>query len=106
MPDIHGVETALRILNSKWKFLIICELNSGPKRFCELKKSINGITQKVLISNLRDLEKSGIINRKEYDGAKLKVEYSLTVLGYSMKPILDCLSEWGDSYNKTNSLVS
>lgn len=95
------VETALDILNNKWKFLIINELVNGPLRFCKLKNSISGISQKVLVSCLRSLENSNIIIRHEYNEPKLKVEYSLTVLGYSIKPTLDYLNEWGEAYKST-----
>ena len=81
------VETTLLLISDKWKVLIIRDLLPGKKRFGELKKSIGTISQKVLTSNLRAMEESGLISRKVYPEVPPKVEYSLTELGYSLKPI-------------------
>lgn len=85
------VETTLLLISDKWKVLIIRDLLPGKKRFGELKKSIGTISQKVLTSNLRAMEESGLISRKVYPEVPPKVEYSLTELGYSLKPILDAM---------------
>ena len=85
------VETTLLLISDKWKVLIIRDLLPGKKRFSELKKSIGTISQKVLTSNLRAMEESGLISRKVYPEVPPKVEYSLTELGYSLKPILDAM---------------
>ena len=77
------VETTLLLISDKWKVLIIRDLLPGKKRFGELKKSIGTISQKVLTSNLRAMEESGLISRKVYPEVPPKVEYSLTELGYS-----------------------
>ncbi len=94
------VEITMGLIGDKWKVLIIRDLLSGTKRFGELKKSLNGITQKVLTNNLRQMEKSGLINRKVYAEVPPKVEYSLTDTGWSLKPILDSMVAWGNNYIK------
>lgn len=70
----------------------------GTKRFGELKRSIGSVSQKVLTAQLRDMEEHGLVNRKVYAEVPPKVEYSLTDLGYSLKPILDALKNWGQEY--------
>ena len=94
------VEITMGLIGDKWKVLIIRDLLSGTKRLGELKKSLNGITQKVLTNNLRQMEKSGLINRKVYAEVPPKVEYSLTDTGWSLKPILDSMVAWGNNYIK------
>lgn len=98
------VEMTLELISTKWKILIIRELLDGTKRFGELKKNINNISQKMLTSNLREMEKNDLIDRKVYNVIPPKVEYSLTETGKSLKPILDVMSEWGTQYmsNKKN----
>lgn len=78
--------------------MIIRDLLTGTKRFGELKKSLSGITQKVLTNNLRQMEASGLILRKVYAEVPPKVEYSLSDTGLSLKPILDSMVEWGNEY--------
>lgn len=73
---------------------------TGAKRFGELKKSVTGITQKVLTSNLRQMEASGLVKRKVYAEVPPRVEYSLTKTGFSLKPILDSMVEWGNEYRE------
>lgn len=94
------VETTLTLISDKWKILIIRDLLSGTKRFGELKKSIEFISQKVLTSNLRQMEESGLVSRKIYAEVPPKVEYSLTELGYSLQPILTALEVWGKDYKE------
>ena len=94
------VEITLSLMADKWKFLIIRDLLTGTKRFGELQKSIGRVSQKVLTNNLRQMEKSGLINRKVYAEVPPKVEYSLTDLGKSLKPILDSMVNWGEDYRK------
>lgn len=96
------VETTLLLISDKWKVLIIRDLLPGKKRFGELKKSIGTISQKVLTSNLRAMEESGLISRKVYPEVPPKVEYSLTELGYSLKPILDAMYSWGEDFKKNH----
>ncbi len=92
------VETTLTLIGDKWKVLILRDLLPGTKRFGELKKSIGGVSQKVLTAQLRDMEANGLVNRKVYAEVPPKVEYSLTDLGHSLKPILDALWDWGEEY--------
>lgn len=99
------VETSLMMLNSKWKFLILRELLTGTKRFGELKKAVGTITQKVLTSNLRDLEENGIVERKVFPEIPPRVEYTLSDIGYSMAVILDAMAEWGSAYRELLKLL-
>lgn len=101
LPDCP-VETTLGLIGNKWKVLIIRDLLGGTKRFGKLKKSINGISQKVLTSNLRALEEAGLLHREVYAEVPPKVEYSLTELGLSLKPVLQSLAVWGCEYKKNN----
>lgn len=94
------VEITMGLIGDKWKVLIIRDLLTGTKRFGELKKSLNGITQKVLTNNLRQMEASGLVNRKVYAEVLPRVEYSLTETGWSLKPILDSMVVWGNSYRE------
>lgn len=94
------VEITMSLIGDKWKVLIIRDLLTGTKRFGELKKSLSGITQKVLTNNLRQIESSGLILRKVYAEVPPKVEYSLSDTGLSLKPILDSMVEWGNEYRK------
>ena len=94
------VETTLTLISDKWKVLILRDLLPGTKRFGELKKSIGHVSQKVLTAQLRQMEQSGLVNRKVYAGVPPKVEYSLTDVGYSLKPILDAMWTWGEEYQK------
>ena len=94
------VETTLTLISDKWKVLILRDLLPGTKRFGELKKSIGHVSQKVLTAQLRQMEQSGLVNRKVYAEVPPKVEYSLTDVGYSLKPILDAMWTWGEEYQK------
>ena len=94
------VETTLTLISDKWKVLILRDLMGGTKRFGELKKSIGHVTQKVLTAQLRQMEASGLLSRKVYAEVPPRVEYTLTDLGYSLKPILDAMWAWGEEYKK------
>lgn len=94
------VETTLMLISDRWKVLIIRDLLDGTKRFGELKKSIGSISQKVLTSNLREMEADGLVNRRVYAEVPPRVEYTLTDTGYSLKPILDAMVEWGMEYKR------
>lgn len=100
------VETTLMLISDRWKVLIIRDLMDGTKRFGELKKSIGSISQKVLTSNLRSMEETGLLTRKVYAEVPPRVEYTLTETGYSLKPILDSMVEWGKAYQKANLLLT
>lgn len=95
------VETTLTLIGNKWKVLIIRDLINGTKRFGELKKSIGTISQKVLTSNLRDMEESGLIKRKVYAEVPPRVEYSLTKTGKSLKSVIDSMIKWGNTYKQS-----
>ncbi|MCI6957704.1 MAG: helix-turn-helix domain-containing protein [Candidatus Faecousia sp.] len=97
LPDCP-VETTLMLIGDKWKVLILRDLMPGTKRFGELKKSIGHVSQKVLTAQLRDMEASGLVNRKVYAEVPPRVEYTLTELGCSLKPVLDALWSWGEAY--------
>ena len=97
---ICPVETTLMLISERWKVLIIRDLLTGTKRFSELKKSVGKISQKVLTSNLRSMEESGLVSRKVYPEVPPRVEYSLTETGWSLKPILDAMVEWGTEYKQ------
>ena len=97
-PPDCPVEMTLRLIGDKWKVLIIRDLLTGTKRFNELMRSVNGITQKVLTSHLRAMERDGLLTRKVYPQVPPKVEYTLTRTGYSLKPILDSMYIWGTGY--------
>ena len=92
------VETTLTLIGDKWKVLILRDLMPGTKRFGELKKSVGNVSQKVLTAQLRTMEESGLVNRKVYTEVPPRVEYSLTELGKSLKPILDSMRAWGEAY--------
>ena len=92
------VETTLTLISSKWKILILRDLMPGTKRFGELKKSIGGVSQKVLTAQLREMETDGLVRRTVYPEVPPRVEYTLTALGRSLKPILDALWDWGEAY--------
>ena len=97
------VETPLMLIGNKWKVLILRDLLPGTKRFGELKKSIGNVSQKVLTAQLRDMESNGLINRKVYPEVPPRVEYSLTELGQSLKPILDAMWNWGEEFKAQNT---
>ncbi|MGL6198084.1 MAG: winged helix-turn-helix transcriptional regulator [Lachnospiraceae bacterium] len=92
------VETTINLISNKWKVLIIRELLSGTKRFGELRRGIGEISQKVLTENLRSMESDGIVDRIEYDQTPPRVEYRLSELGDSMKPVIEALQNWGINY--------
>ena len=92
------VETTLMLISDRWKVLILRDLLSGTKRFGELKRSIGSVSQKVLTAQLRAMEESGLVSRKVYAEVPPRVEYTLTETGYSLKPILDAMVEWGRDY--------
>ena len=92
------VELTLMLISDRWKILIIRDLLTGIKRFGELKKSVHGISQKVLTAHLREMESDGLVNRKIYAQIPPRVEYSLTETGWSLKPVLDKMAEWGKDY--------
>lgn len=102
LPDCP-VETTLTLISDKWKVLVLRDLMPGTKRFGELKKSIGSVSQKVLTAQLRQMEESGLVIRTVYPEVPPRVEYTLTELGYSLKPILDAMWNWGEEYKAKNA---
>ena len=106
-PDLCRVEDALGILVGKWKpIILLILLNEGTKRFSDLKRSVPGITQKMLTNQLRELEEEDIITRKVFAQVPPKVEYSITEYGKTLEPILIAMHDWGTSHtlHKMNKL--
>lgn len=96
------VATTVQLIGNKWKLLIIRNLLQRPWRFNELQKNLDGISQKVLTDNLRSLEVDGIITRTIYPQVPPKVEYALSELGESLRPILNDMRVWGENYRASN----
>lgn len=97
LPDCP-VATTVEMIGSKWKLLIMRNLLVRPWRFNELRKNLEGISQKVLTDSLRSMEEDGIITRTVYPEVPPRVEYALSPLGESMRPILDAMQAWGMAY--------
>lgn len=97
------VETTLSLIGDKWKVLILRDLLPGTKRFGELKRSVGSVSQKVLTAQLRDMEDRGLVTRKVYAEVPPRVEYTLTETGYSLKPVLDAMADWGTAYKRLNA---
>lgn len=97
------VEATIDVIGCKWKIIIIHHLIPETRRFSELRRLIPQISQRMLTSQLRELEKHGIIHRKVYAQVPPKVEYSLTPLGLSLEPTLSVMHQWGESFIKNNS---
>ena len=94
------VEITMALIDERWKVLIIRELLTGTKRFGELKKALPNISSKVLTAKLRAMEENGLLCRKVYAQVPPKVEYKLTPIGTSLKPILDSMVKWGLAYKE------
>ena len=94
------VATTVQLIGSKWKLLILRNLLARPWRFNELKKNLEGISQKVLTDSLRSLEEDGIVTRTVHPEVPLRVEYSLSELGDSMRPIIKAMEDWGIGYQE------
>ncbi|MDO4174949.1 MAG: helix-turn-helix domain-containing protein [Eubacteriales bacterium] len=97
LPDCP-VATTVQLIDSKWKLLILRNLLVRPWRFNELKKDLEGISQKVLTDSLRSMEADGIITRTVYPEVPPRVEYALSELGESMRPIISAMEQWGIAY--------
>lgn len=95
------VATTVALIGSKWKILIMRNLLMRPWRFNELRKDLNGISHKVLSDSLHSMEEDGLIVRTAYPEVPPRVEYSLSELGESMRPIMDAMEEWGTKYKKS-----
>lgn len=96
--NCSSVKTTLAVLGGKWKPLILYHLNNKTMRFSELRKEIDGITQKMLTQQLRELETDGIIKRKVFPQIPPKVEYSVTIYGKTLQPVLFAMHQWGANH--------
>ncbi len=94
------VATTVQLIGSKWKLLILRDLQARPWRFNELKKDLEGISQKVLTDSLRSMEEDGIVTRTVYPEVPPRVEYALSALGESMRPIIQAMETWGREYQE------
>jgi DNA-binding HxlR family transcriptional regulator len=94
------VETTLAVIHGRWKVLVIHYLLEGVKRFGELHRDLPGISHRTLTKQLREMEADRLVKRKVYPEVPPRVEYSLTQLGLSLKPVLAAMSEWGESFAK------
>ena len=92
------VATTVSLIGNKWKPLILRDVRAGPKRFGELQKSLDGISQKILTDNLRELENDGLLVRTVFPEVPPRVEYSLSELGKTLEPLLDAMAQWGFTY--------
>ena len=99
LPDCP-VATTVQLIGNKWKLLILRNLLSRPWRFNEMLRSIPGISQKVLTDNLRAMENDGIITRTVFPEVPPRVEYALSELGDSMRPIIEAMQAWGLNYQQ------
>ena len=104
--DLSDLQFVLQVLGGKWKLYILTSLYFGKKRFKELERDVAGISPKMLIKELKDLQTLGIINRQTFNTVPITVEYSLTEDGLTLKPVLDYMSEWAGGFKqKANSKV-
>ena len=95
------VETTLKMIGKRWKIIILRELLAGTMRFGELKKAVSGISQKVLTATLKSMVEDGIVIRTAYPEVPPRVEYSLSEIGESLRPIIDIMGQWGTYYKET-----
>ncbi len=102
----NPIETTMKLVGCKWKILIVANLLDGTLRFNEIKKALKGVTQKVLTTKLRELEQNGILTREVYSKIPPKVGYTLTDVGYSLRPVIVALKDWGKDYKKYVKLLS
>lgn len=97
------VETTIAAIGGRWKVLVIHHLIEGPKRFGELSRLLDGISPRTLTRQLRELEESGVIKRKDYQEMPPRVEYSLTVMGCELEPVLRAMHDWGEKVERSQS---
>ncbi|OKI89175.1 HxlR family transcriptional regulator [Micromonospora sp. CB01531] len=94
-PNVCGVTAAIAVIDGKWKTILLWLLESGPRRPGELRRSLPGLTEKVLTQALREMEADGLVHREVHDEMPLKTEYSLTAFGRELSEALAPLSDWG-----------
>jgi len=104
-PKVGCIAYAMNIIGNKWTALILRDLASGPRRFCELERSLSGISPRTLSQRLDDLTQQGIVHRQSFAVAPPRTDYSLTKKGADLVPVLKQMAAWGDKYNTnpTNS---
>lgn len=101
------IEAVLAVIGGKWKLFILWNLRDSTLRYAELRRAIRGVSERVLIEQLRELEEDGMIHREQYPQIPPKVEYSLTARGQSLTPVLDALAAWGREHAmQTRSAVA
>ena len=100
----NPVGVVLQLVGAKWKLLVIKELLKKEMRFVELKKHL-GCTAKVLTACLKEMEEDGLIIREEYDSLPPKVEYYLTDIGYTLRPVIESMQKWGKEYKRLRKLM-
>src|SRR3981189_81960 len=103
-PELCPVEATARIVGGRWKAAVLEQLFQGAKRFSELKRAISGITQRTLSQQLRELQRTGIIERTVYPDTPPRVVYTATLLGKSLRPLLEAMCRWGKSHSATMAL--
>ncbi len=103
-PELCPVETTARIVGGRWKAAVLEQLFQGDKRFSELKRAISRITQRTLSQQLRELQRTGIVERTVYPDTPPRVVYATTPLGKSLRPLLDAMCRWGKSHSATMAL--
>ena len=101
---VNPVSVVLQLVGAKWKILIVKELLQKEMRFVELKKKL-GCTSKVLIACLKDMEEDGLVVREVYEGLPPKVEYYLTDIGYTLRPVIEAMQKWGKEYKRLRKLM-
>lgn len=101
-----GLDAAASVVGGKWKALILWALSVEPRRFAELRRDLDGVTEKVLTQQLRELERDGIVHREVYREVPPKVVYSLTAVGAELEEALRPLGDWGDRHRERLSTVS
>lgn len=99
-PYVCGIDAAIDVVGGKWKVLILWALHGETRRFAELRRGVEGITEKVLIQQLREMEADGLVRRKAYPEVPPRVEYSLTPFGVSLNTALEPLGAWGRRHLK------
>lgn len=93
-----GLDAAIAVMGGKWKGLILFALQDGPLRFGELRRAVPGVSERVLILQLREMEATGLLHREVYHQVPPKVEYSLTAFGDSLNTAMAALGEWGEEH--------
>ena len=102
-PRVGCIAAAMQVVGNKWTALILRDLFAGPKRFCELEKSVGSINPRTLSQRLDDLEQSGIITRKCFAEVPPRIEYTLTPKGRDLLPILEQMATWGIKHSQPSS---